>query len=410
MCDKHNNRHKSHCGDKVKHCRGPTGPTGPQGLQGEAGTSITGPRGFSGIGITGPTGPQGTQGNVGNVGPTGPTGLQGEAGKSITGPTGSQGLQGATQIFVNGVDTFLVDADQPPSDTRILSTIQEAIDIASGNITLFLITSATIYIAPNQYAENIVIPSTGITLVGMGQRYGVQILGNNLNKNPIISLNVAGPNFGMSNNRVSLDNLYLRSVTSGKSVIVNSSIEDLTLYINNSEISTNVNDSQLLITSGANSVIHITNSHFYSDVTTSPALDLISLTNNTTHIRQSILELRNESYNGSSAVIRSNMESNLYMSDIKIIGVVRLDTSGIFEASNLDITLVTADAAIVISNTVVCTLINSILKATNLNSCVFSSLSVPVVYYSNISVRNIGDGGIPFLSTGSGTFLPLTTY
>ena len=410
MCDKHNNRHKSHCSDKPKHCkRGPIGPTGPTGIQGVIGP--TGPQGDMGLpGVTGPTGPRGFPG-IGITGPTGPTGIQGQAGlQGPTGPTGIQGQQGSAQIFINGIDTFLVDPDQPSLDTRILPTIQGAIDIAAGNISMFLIQTATIYIAPNQYAENIVIPSTGITLLGIGQAYGVQLLGNNLSTDPIVSLNILGPNFGITNNRVTLENLYVRSVVANKTAILNSSSIDMTIYINNCEISTNINDSQLLVTSGSNSVINITNSNFYTDSTVSPIVDLINLTNNITYIQDSILELRNGSYNGNNVVVKSNGASSLYISDTRITGVIGLNTIGIFEGSNLNITTLTVNSAIVISDIVVCTLINSIIKMTDTNPYVFSSSSTPVVYYSNISVRNISAGATPLLNNGTGTFTSLTTY
>lgn len=412
---------------------GPTGPTGASGLQGPtgptgaSGLSIvgpTGPTGASGLSIIGPTGPTGPQGDPGGpTGPTGPQGIQGDTGPTgPTGPAGLDGLLGPTgptgpspllEIFVNGIDTFLVDPNQAPLDTRIVSTIQSAITLAETNIVAATIDSATIYIAPGIYNEDLVISSRGITLSGMGgQPFGVRIIGL-ATTNPTVLINLTGPALTPDVNRVTLENVFLISQDINKSVIRNTSTIAGRLYLTNVEASTSGANSPIMFATPSQPWLTlITHSILYSLASTTMSVNLLVLTNTNLRVQDSRIQNLGATPNIGVGSIQAGAGTNLTITDSTIQGSITLSGSGPVNIMSSDIYVFTLVAAILTSSgSPAVRVINTMFSMDNANPVVFDATAgTPTVRYNNISVFNVGAGVDPLLSAGGGTYTALTVY
>ena len=395
---------------------GPTGPSGIPGPTGASGLSITGPTGPTGLnGLLGPTGPTGAAGEPG--GPTGPTGLQGLQGDiGPTGPTGLNGLLGPTGptgpagvLPINGITTILVDANLAPLDTRVTSTIGAALTIASNNITLGTADNVTIYLAPGTYAEDLVITTRGIALIGLGATEAITIIGDSLSTDAVLTINLIAPDLGIDGNNLLLENLTIRADSTTKLGIENISALGVALTLDNAIVLSVLDTNRLLVSNTLTGLnLTIRDSILTSVVAASPTSDLISISNVSLVAVDSELGILNPTYAGVALLLEVSIGSDVKIDGSTItgqisflnIGETNLISNSISTVYNADaLFLVAADVNLQLSN-----LLGNISTASLVPSYIvrFTGLLNGSLTYSAVRGANIGSGLAPLISIGIG--------
>ncbi len=425
MCDNRKSckdRYRSDCciitgptgptGIGVPGAAGPTGPTGPQGIPGFGFTGATGPQGptgpaGSGAGITGPTGPtglQGPQGIAGDAGPTGPTGLQGPQG--IAGPTGTTGPAGEGETVPNGLTTILVDPNLAPLGNQIVSTINQALTIAGNNITSLAALSVTIWIAPGIYNEDIVIPTRNINLIGLGSPKSVQISGT-ISTDPVIFINATGPDNGVFNNNVLIQNILVNVNVDNKLGIYNASPIPLSVTLQNSQVTTNTDGALIMLFSTIpTQKLYLRGSLLSSSSAVSPTADLIALFNTDLVSIGSGFDLGNTSYTGPARILSilggssSNISASSYINGVTYINNIRnniLINSTVASFNQNSVVLLDGGAALTAIN------VFGTVSTTSVSPTYIFEFVTPgvVLYHVNVSGLNLLIGVQPVLNGGA---------
>jgi hypothetical protein len=412
---------------RVRHCKGPTGPTGPSGqtVIGPIGpTGLQGLPGSTGLqgldGATGPTGLQGIAGPPGEngasiVGPTGPTGPSG-SGMGATGPTGLQGPigpAGLAGVLPNGVTIILVDPNLPPADTRIVSTISEALTIASSNITSLVATAVSIFVAPGIYSEDLVIATRNISIIGLGTQKSVIINGDNSSVMPVVTVNASGLDDGVFNNNIYLQNLGIQANAILKTAILNTSVIPISVHVQNTQVITQ-NDEARLVESLTltNFKLYIEESSFSSESSISPSFDLMNLGNATDLvITKSYVAISNTSYAGLGRIITlgSGTTSNINLSTI--IGRVMYNNAGTNIITGTSISSFNYTNIVLINGATVTAsgLIATISTSSGAGNAIFQFTLPRILNYSFITRINLGSGSVPTLTGGVGVTNSLAT-